>query len=290
MLVVSGKTEKYQVTNGDSIFFFFFFFLSLHAQTSLPLSVTSLLLPLTLSLHHSPYQPLPSRFLSREAWPHLGAMITQGRVINGCRVSREISNGQAVSQRKCSSVCPLPRGPMKVSLADFSQAWPFAWGSRGNGVSANQLTEPNPEIHKHHTEEEEVSDIHIVACWAVSSVDFCPLRHCVYLLPVQEAIFARSKFHVPSVGGMYLKFGASDSPCLQSFFLLPVHLRALQTDMCPPAWHMARPGASLTSSYYFIFGMFSHSNPCVRPQTLVKAEAKMVVMVKNWKIDLHDSN
>lgn len=128
--------------------------LYLHTQISLSLSLLlSLSVPLHLSLH-TPLSVSPSLFPSREAWPHLGAMITHGRVINGCRVRREISNGQAVSWRKCSGVFWLPQGPVKVSLADFTQAWPFSWGSWDNWVYANQLTKLNPKIHKHHSKKE----------------------------------------------------------------------------------------------------------------------------------------
>lgn len=121
--------------------------LNLLTQTSPPLAVYPFI-SLSLSPSIAPFSASPSLSPSREAWPHLGATITQGRVINGCSVRREIINGQAVSLRKCSCVCPLPRGPVKVLLADFNQAWPFSWGSKDTGVSANQLACLNPEIHK----------------------------------------------------------------------------------------------------------------------------------------------
>lgn len=113
---------------------------SLHSKLTspFPLSFLSLLF-LSFSLHHSLISlSLPLSFQGSMASP--GAMIAWGRVINDCRVRKEISTGQAFGQREGSGLCRLQQGPVEVLLADVTEAWPFSWGSRDNGVSANQLT------------------------------------------------------------------------------------------------------------------------------------------------------
>lgn len=108
---------------------------SLHSKLTL-ISFSSFFIFLPLSL---PYQPLPPTFVpGKHGSP--GAMITRGRVINDCRVRKEISTGQAFGQREGSGLCRLQQGPVEVLLADVTEAWPFSWGSRDNRMSANQLT------------------------------------------------------------------------------------------------------------------------------------------------------
>lgn len=120
------------------------------------------------SLCHSLISFPSSLCRSREVWPYLGAMITQVRVINGCRVRSESSIGQALSQRKCSSVCRLPRGQARsywlISLKlDLSH--------EGAGTTERPVTDQHtltPESHKHHPEQEGISHVKSVSCWGNS--------------------------------------------------------------------------------------------------------------------------
>lgn len=75
----------------------------------------------------------PSISLHGESWSDL----LWGR--EGGFVKEEISNVEAVSARKCNIVSKQPQAAIKVSLADFTQAWPFPW--RSTSVPAN-VAEP----------------------------------------------------------------------------------------------------------------------------------------------------